>query len=593
MEDPVMDPKVLTYDICRHYTNDLEGVDSALKNIVLGYNRARCLAELTSCSRHFDQAKHSIDDWRFLRQVEAFFKKNSAFSDSKSCADAAQASFFEAEKACAITNLRLDFFYSKRDLLDPDLRSWIVKMERYIHNVLGDFQKFQDDLPNLVRVTSGATAHASRKDSLPQLKLKTKLHATRGAHSYLKALYRYFGFEPPVLVECHSNRMERVPKNWKTDRTIACEPEGDLPLQLAFDTYAKRRLRRFGIDLSQQFLNQLLARHASVYDDFVTVDKKAASDTVAYNAVAWLFPWQWYCYLDRLRSPYYRGCFGKGKYHKFSSMGNGSTFAIETLIFAAACHAVGSRHFCVYGDDVIIESEYYDDYLRLTRFFGFTINTEKTFVQGPFRESCGLDVFRGVDVTPLYLRHIDGRKAILCHLVNTVAQLAIPEGTLATYLRRFVAEHKLPLVPFQDSSVSGVWIDPSTAHDQKILRSKRWIWRYKAYVPKVHYRRFRFLRGYYLWFLRRRLQVSYAQPWHIVLNQTHQKITLREGLNPPGTRLLVSEPETQSETSSVPIFDHYFVRRWVCWHTPANAMPVHLYWWTEFLVTRKNTGAKA
>jgi len=36
---------------------------------------------------------------------------------------------------------------------------------------------------------------------------------------------------------------------------------------------------------------------------------------------------------------------------------------------------------------------------------GLKVNGDKSFLAGNFKESCGVDAFRGVDITPLYLKH--------------------------------------------------------------------------------------------------------------------------------------------------------------------------------------------
>jgi hypothetical protein len=519
---------------------------------------------------------HSINEWRFLRQIEAFFKKNKIFANPADCAEAAHKTFVECEQHCAATNLRLDFCYHKRGQLDPDLMSQINKMRRYIDSVLGPFHKFMDELPRLVKVTSGATESRPRTKALPQLKMSLKLHATSGAVSYIRAIYRYFGFKPPRIKIVRANRVERVPKNWKTDRTIACEPDGVLPFQLAFDTYGKRRLKKFRINLHNQFANQELAILASICDDFVTVDGKNASSTIAFNAVAWLFPDDWFEYLCRMRSPDYRGVFGDGQYHMFSSMGNGSTFVIETLIFAAACHAVGSKEFLVYGDDVIIEKECFEDYKRLTAFLGFMINTEKTFASGPFRESCGMDSYHGMDVTPVYIRTIDARKATLNHLVNTLASIAFPGGMLANYLLELMEKYKLHLVPYNESTTSGVWIDPDMLPGLGLIRKTVYkrkdgvrvptqLYQFKAFVPLTGERPFVDSRGYYLWFLNKHEQVLFKGPW--TLSRDWADVD-------------ESDPRGSTNTSSVSIYQHKYVRKWIAWHKPSNATPLHLYWWS-------------
>jgi hypothetical protein len=276
-------------------------------------------------------------------------------------------------------------------------------------------------------------------------------------------------------------------------------------------------------------------------------------------------------------------------------MGNGSTFCIETLIFAACCHAVGGQNFNVYGDDVIIETEKLEAYRKLTHFLGFTINMEKSFATGPFRESCGGDYFDGVNVTPTYLRTVPRRKADWCHLVNTMATLSYPGGKLAECLVKITRDEKLPLVPWNLSTLSGVWIDPDEAYvTKKMFRSvkcpltikkmnklwfipkfvliSKWFRKlglftfdgyidyYKAYIPKSSKRKFVDSRGYYLWFLNRNRQVSFGGPW--------------------GCRNV-----TQSGTSQVPVFQHKYVRKRVVWRRPDEGIPGHLSWWSK-LVTR-------
>jgi hypothetical protein len=556
-----MEPQDVVYDICRYYVEDLTGVDPALVAKVGGFRRSRNLAGLASCTDHFDWHRHTVNDWRALRQVEAFFKKNADLANKEVCKEAAKASFMEAEDKCHDTNRRLGKFVGYPHLLGDGYRQEILRMASYIDRVLGDVKPFIEALPALVKVTPGATSHSSRRESLPQMKMRMKLYATRPAFKYLSALYRFYGFNEPRLKPTHTNRVELVPKNWKTDRTIACEPEGNLPLQLAFDTYAKRRLRRFGIDLRNQSANKKAAKDASVNNDFVTVDFSAASDTIAYNAVSLVFPSGWFGYLKDVRTPGFRGAFGDGVYAKFSSMGNGSTFAIETLLFAAACYAVGSRRFLVYGDDVIIEREYYEPFLRLTGFLGFSINEGKTFTDGPFRESCGGDYFDGVDVTPTYVRCVDQRKAVLAHLVNTVGSIALIGGALEAYIHNLVEIFKLPLVPYNESTISGVWIDPLIARRRGLLKDVHQISMFKSYVAKSRKRTFVDSRGYYLWFLRKNCQVLFAAPWQVAN--------------------VMQRTDDTDQTSSVAVYDHMYVRKRVRWVEPAGGMPDHLYWWPE------------
>lgn len=108
--------------------------------------------------------------------------------------------------------------------------------------------------------------------------------------------------------------------------------------------------------------------------------------------------------LDTCRSPF--GDLGgvEFEYEKFSSMGNGFTFELETVIFYALARACGGSKACthVFGDDIITESEVVPLLREVLDFCGFVVNEEKSFSSGSFRESCGHDYFDGVFVRPVF-----------------------------------------------------------------------------------------------------------------------------------------------------------------------------------------------
>jgi hypothetical protein len=211
------------------------------------------------------------------------------------------------------------------------------------------------------------------------------------------------------------NRITFVPKNGRTDRSIAIEPCLNLYLQLGVDGYIRRRLKRWGVDLDDQTKNQRMAWLGSKYwttgDPFVTLDLAAASDTISLEVCRLLLPPQWYRYLIRLRSPVGE-CDGEViSYEKISSMGNGFTFALESAIFASVLFGVEKElkgHFnkdevAVYGDDLIVRQSSSALVVHMLNLFGFSLNLEKSFIQGPFRESCGADWLGGTSVRPVFL----------------------------------------------------------------------------------------------------------------------------------------------------------------------------------------------
>jgi hypothetical protein len=207
------------------------------------------------------------------------------------------------------------------------------------------------------------------------------------------------------------NKITFVPKTAKTHRGIAVEPLLNSLVQKGVDVTMRRKLLRIGIDLRDQTKNQRMAQAGSLDDSeggFVTIDLSAASDSLATEVVMELLPPDWCMFLNALRSKSYTlDGTTTSVYSKFVSMGNGFCFPLETLIFTAACHAVGAGRpgvdFQVYGDDIIVRKRYAQSVIGLLAYLGFATNTAKTFLEGPFRESCGADYFGGEDVRPFTL----------------------------------------------------------------------------------------------------------------------------------------------------------------------------------------------
>lgn len=221
-------------------------------------------------------------------------------------------------------------------------------------------------------------------------------------------------FWSSVLKVVPGNRITFVPKNAQTERSIAIEPTMNLCLQLGVDGFIRRRLKRWGVDLDSQLKNQVLAQTGSQtagYDSFVTIDLSAASDTVSVKLCELLLPQSWYNYLMAIRSP--QGELTDGQvfsYEKISSMGNGYTFALESSIFAALIYGVmkevtdsfDQKDYAVFGDDLICRRSIVEYVIEILNYAGFAVNVEKSFFNGPVRESCGTDWFRGAPVRPVF-----------------------------------------------------------------------------------------------------------------------------------------------------------------------------------------------
>jgi hypothetical protein len=322
----------------------------------------------------------------------------------------ALATFVAAEERCQVTNRRLMSDY----LSKPEARTRIFWLREKIASVLGpfDWNLAQRDFA----WGPGATTRLKHAEGDVYYKFRGKPETTLqnlpAARAAMKVVPRWVGLFDP---DCETafkvvpgSKITTVPKDAKTDRTIAIEPCMNMYIQKGIGSMIRNRLRRVGVDLNDQTVNQEAARRAWA-DGFATIDLSAASDSVAEVLVDLLLPEDWLSALKRCRSHRY---VLNGKIHtfaKFSTMGNGYTFELESLLFWAITmmairdsKSIGSS-VCIYGDDIIVPIRAVGDLVELLDYYGFSVNTQKSFAVGHFFESCGKHYFKGEDVTPVYV----------------------------------------------------------------------------------------------------------------------------------------------------------------------------------------------
>lgn len=371
------------------------------------------------------------------RAVTDFFSKFRDFSIPGLDLEAdAVRSFFKDEEQCALTNARLSPFLHNgpfEDQADVHIYASLRRMAVHIGEILGA-------LPvELEGARFGPGATYGDKGALTTVpdKMTSRLTTTRSAWC-LAPLWERTAWCRAVVQSSQSsplftqgNRFTTVPKSAKKLRGIAIEPSLNVFYQLGVGRLIRRRLfSRCGVDLDfGQARHRERARTASRSGAYSTIDLSSASDNVSTSLVELLVPPQWLDLLRCLRSPKtYIG--GKWVYlNKFSSMGNGFTFELETLIFYAiaceACRISGiASDVLVYGDDIIIPTAAGSLCTSLLRFLGFRPNPKKTFLTGVFRESCGGDFFNGVAVRPFYLKEFPDEPQKTFSLINGLGRLA-------------------------------------------------------------------------------------------------------------------------------------------------------------------------
>ncbi len=347
-----------------------------------------------------------------LEQALAFFRKRGDIDLGVDREAAALAKFREAEESCRVTNQCFRAWAQGRFQFRPCVEAVLHTARRKIAQVLGTAPSPRNIRP---RLGPGASTQVPKRNACLALKLE---HTPACSTNLAGVLDRYVSNihvaegapEEEVEFAVHHSRVAFVPKTAKIDRAICVEPQLNSMFQLGLGDHMARRLRRVGIDIRDQSHNQRLARYGSTSGYFGTIDLSSASDTVALGLCQHLLPEDWYELICDLRSA---TCLVAGEVitlEKVSSMGNGFTFPLETLVFWAIAQSVSDtcsqkwRVVKVYGDDIIAPSEACSEICDVLQALGFTPNWKKSFWEGGFRESCGADYLFGTSVRPVFVK---------------------------------------------------------------------------------------------------------------------------------------------------------------------------------------------
>jgi hypothetical protein len=232
-----------------------------------------------------------------------------------------------------------------------------------------------------------------------------------------------------------SSRLEAVPKSLTKPRLIAIEPSEMMWCQQNIRHYIYERfhdtwLGEF-VKFRDQTQNQVLALKGSLDGSLATIDLSEASDRISCQVVGNLMRAN-QPLLKALAATRTRFCDISQdrrteclvELHKYSTMGNATTFPVQSMVFLVASLAVCCEEeriinprilrkyvgkVSIFGDDIIVPNENAGTVMTLLEALGFKVNTAKSYTEGLFRESCGVDAFRGVCVTPAYWHGIHDR----------------------------------------------------------------------------------------------------------------------------------------------------------------------------------------
>lgn len=402
----------LTADFVEQYFEALDCSKSLAAYLLWKHNEHQQLVDLK-----FDPHQYNdVCSARNSLAAVSFLSKANFLDLAVNREQVALEKFVEAEEVCCLTNSR----FLNGTFISAETSSILEIMKETVREILGDVPTV-DQFVDGCDWGPGATTAIKRRDANQPIKYESETDITSDAYDFVVPWFSmaFPNWAPSFRIR-NTSKVVTVPKNAKTDRTIAIEPGLNLWFQKSIGTAVRRRLRRYGITLNDQSHNQRLSRLASKFNDLATVDFSAASDTIAYHLVGEILPSKWFALVSSFRVS---SCIvphsGLRHLEKFSSMGNGFTFELESLIFYSAAKAVmsyyGIKGKCsVYGDDVILPGTAYERYKTFCEDLGFSINNKKSYHSSYYRESCGAHYWNGVDIKPIFLKEpLDGKAAVL------------------------------------------------------------------------------------------------------------------------------------------------------------------------------------
>jgi hypothetical protein len=224
-------------------------------------------------------------------------------------------------------------------------------------------------------------------------------------------------------------RVITVPKTLKAPRIIAIEPvcmqyTQQALLESLVDSIESHELTRGSVNFTDQTINRSLALQGSADGSIATIDLSEASDRVALVLVDRMLEFSGCgythdailaCRSTRADVPGH----GVIQLNKFASMGSALCFPVEAMVFftiavSAILESLSlpvtylnirkvAREVRVYGDDIIVPVDKVQVVIDWLEGFSLKVNARKSFWTGRFRESCGMDAYDGIQVTPVYL----------------------------------------------------------------------------------------------------------------------------------------------------------------------------------------------
>jgi hypothetical protein len=276
------------------------------------------------------------------------------------------------------------------------------------------------------------------------------------------------------------SKLIAVPKTMSGPRLIGSEPNYHQWIQQLIRAQIEHRIKdtplSHCITFGDQEPNRMMALKSSFDRSFATVDLKSASDRLSCWAVeralranksllerihASRTRWMKNAVNERFHALMLKKCF---------TQGSACTFPVQTIVYSMYAIAAviitdrkrvdtrsiseAARKVRVFGDDIIVPTHVLPKLVEILNFTQLSVNLNKTFHKGKFRESCGLDAYDGVDVTPARVKRFSANPS------HEVAESMIEASNnfykrgmwhVSQWLKWHLRKHKLPIIALRDS----------------------------------------------------------------------------------------------------------------------------------------------
>lgn len=421
---------------------------------------------------------------------------------------------------------RLNTLVEDEYLLNPLCVKVLSRASEYCSAILGTYD--EEEVFRLAKFGSNSTVGNPYAASYLHMKLQDS--PLTGTLQQFLVMDRYLETDTLLREITESNpakgkivaslKLSLVPKTYKVHRPIVPNTTIGNFITAGQQAVITHRLLDAGLDIRHlQAKHRKLVKSLSVNRTHATADLSSASDSITKQLVEALLPESWYEALLVHHIPnVYVSEDAAGKpftvnVPTFAGMGIGYTFPLETLVFYSILEAIRDlagvhEGFCsVYGDDLIYPRRLHRYVATIFPMLGFILNMEKTYAEEYFRESCGADFYRGVDVRPFQPmaehRTVDwrGASSFIYKLVNGLRahwedyEISTSINYLLSWLRQLTA--KIHVVPPSMPESAGIrsckpyiqsfsdtYAKPKYVRYQDTAVTKKWGYRYALITEK-------------------------------------------------------------------------------------------------------------